>query len=267
MGELLAAYAPSFEIEVKGDYDRFGALRWRVRIRCTAPRRRLTAGSWSVYAHPAWTLYRDRVLLQLVYTIWFPERPPASDGDLWREAGRHALARDAGAGRRAAGVRRDSSLRLLPPVLSDAARAGAARAARHRGMDVRAAVAAARRRGRAAGAAHRERHALHRARTLAQGIDSLVRYELRPYGELRSMQRLGPGRASAFGATAWYPAPSVPSGLLYWPMGIVSAGAMRQWGRQATAFIGRRHFDDADLFEKALQLRAAHDRRNCASSP
>jgi hypothetical protein len=33
-------------------------------------------------------------------------------------------------------------------------------------------------------------------------------------------------------------------------MGIASAGAMRQWGRHATAFVGRRHFDDADLFEK-----------------
>lgn len=43
--------------------------------------------------------------------------------------------------------------------------------------------------------------------------------------------------------------------FLLWPMGIRSPGAMRQWGRHATAFIGRRHFDDAflieSLFEKA----------------
>jgi hypothetical protein len=40
-------------------------------------------------------------------------------------------------------------------------------------------------------------------------------------------------------------------------MGIASAGAMRQWGHHATAFVGRRHFDDADLLEKrfVLQLR------------
>ena len=37
-------------------------------------------------------------------------------------------------------------------------------------------------------------------------------------------------------------------------MGILSAGAMRQWGRHATAFIGRRHFDDADLFEKRFRF-------------
>ena len=29
---------------------------------------------------------------------------------------------------------------------------------------------------------------------------------------------------------------------------------MRQWGRHATAFVGRRHFDDADLLEKRFRL-------------
>ncbi len=42
--------------------------------------------------------------------------------------------------------------------------------------------------------------------------------------------------------------------FLFWPMGIDSAGAMRQWGRHATAFVGRRHFDDADLIEKRFAL-------------
>jgi hypothetical protein len=42
--------------------------------------------------------------------------------------------------------------------------------------------------------------------------------------------------------------------FLFWPMGIASAGAMRQWGRQATAFVGRRHFDDADLLERRFRL-------------
>ncbi len=38
--------------------------------------------------------------------------------------------------------------------------------------------------------------------------------------------------------------------LLFWPMGIASAGQMRQWGRQATAFVGRRHFDDPLLLDR-----------------
>ena len=42
--------------------------------------------------------------------------------------------------------------------------------------------------------------------------------------------------------------------FLFWPMGIASAGTMRQWGHHATAFVGRRHFDDADLLEKRFEF-------------
>lgn len=38
--------------------------------------------------------------------------------------------------------------------------------------------------------------------------------------------------------------------FLFWNLGIPSAGAMRQWGHHAVAFVGRRHFDDPDLFER-----------------
>lgn len=41
--------------------------------------------------------------------------------------------------------------------------------------------------------------------------------------------------------------------FLLWPMGIRSPGAMRQWGRHPTAFIGRRHFDDAFLIESLFE--------------
>ena len=39
---------------------------------------------------------------------------------------------------------------------------------------------------------------------------------------------------------------------LLWPMGIQSPGAMRQWGRHPTAFVGRRHFDDPYLVDQAF---------------
>ena len=41
--------------------------------------------------------------------------------------------------------------------------------------------------------------------------------------------------------------------FLLWPMGIRSPGAMRQWGRHSTAFVGRRHFDDAFLIESLFE--------------
>jgi hypothetical protein len=89
---------------------------------------------------------------------------------------------------------------------------------------------------------------------VVRGTDSLVRYELLPYGELRSLMSYSGGRASAFGADGLVPGTGRAERFAFWPMGIASAGAMRQWGRHATAFVGRRHFDDADLFEKRFRF-------------
>ena len=41
---------------------------------------------------------------------------------------------------------------------------------------------------------------------------------------------------------------------LFWPMGIREPGAMRQWGRHATAFVGRRHFDDPGLLARYFEF-------------
>ena len=87
-----------------------------------------------------------------------------------------------------------------------------------------------------------------------QGADSLVRYRFRRYDELRSLPRPGGERASLFGPQGLVSGTERPERYLFWPMGIASAGAMRQWGRHATAFVGRRHFDDADLLERRFEL-------------
>ena len=50
-----AAYAPSFEIEIGGDYDRFGWLRWR---RASGVPE-VDAAEPSVYVHAAYTRYRE----------------------------------------------------------------------------------------------------------------------------------------------------------------------------------------------------------------
>jgi hypothetical protein len=90
--------------------------------------------------------------------------------------------------------------------------------------------------------------------TLVNGIDSLVRYTFRPYDELRSIRRFDGGMRSVFGPDGLIAGTERAERFLFWPMGIASAGAMRQWGRHATAFIGRRHFDDADLLEKRFDI-------------
>jgi hypothetical protein len=251
LAELLAAYAPSFEIAVKADYDRFGALRWR--RDADAPE--VDASQHVVYAHPAWTRYQDRVLLQLVYTIWFPERPPRAPGDIlagrldgitWRVT----LAPD-GEPLVYDTIHPCGCYHLFFPT--PRARALPAPDETEEWMFSPQSLP---RIGEGERPVVRIASGTHQVERIgvARGSDSLSRYELQPYGELRSLARIGAPRAGIFDAEGLVPGSERPERFAFWPMGIVSAGAMRQWGRHATAFVGRRHFDDADLFEKRFRF-------------
>jgi hypothetical protein len=245
---LYAAHAPVFEIETAGAYDRPGALSWRAGDGVPS----VDAAEPVVYRHLAWTRYRERALLQLVYTVWFSERPPESPGDIlagkldgviWRVT----LAPDG------APLVYDSmhpcgcfhmflpTPRALPVP------------APHAGMEWMFAPQSL------PAVADGERpvvriasrtHYVERV-TLARHAGAAQRYAFRDYDELRSLPRPGGGSASIFGpADGLIAGTGRPERFLFWPMGIASAGAMRQWGHHATAFVGRRHFDDADLLEK-----------------
>ncbi|MBL26444.1 MAG: hypothetical protein CMM50_02675 [Rhodospirillaceae bacterium] len=69
---------------------------------------------------------------------------------------------------------------------------------------------------------------------------------------LRSLPTPGGGRKSLFGPDGIVAGTERMERFLLWPMGIASPGAMRQWGTHATAFVGRRHFDDPFLLDQAL---------------
>jgi hypothetical protein len=248
---LVAAYAPSFDVELAGDYDRFGLLRWRR----DAAMPQVDPAEAAVYVQPAYTRYGENVLLQLVYTIWFPERPPRGEFDLlagkldglvWRVT----LAPDG------APLIYDSihpcgcyhmffptpRARPLPAPDPLEEWAFVPQTLPLVGEGERPVV-------RIASATH-----YIEGVSLVRGSDSVVRYVLHSYHELRSMPRMGDGARSAFGVNGVIAGSERAERFLFWPMGIASPGAMRQWGRHATAFVGRRHFDDADLFERRFQL-------------
>lgn len=69
---------------------------------------------------------------------------------------------------------------------------------------------------------------------------------------LRAMPLPGGGSRSLYGPDGLVPGSERLERLVLWPMGISSPGAMRQWGHHATAFVGRRHFDDPRLFDQAF---------------
>ena len=232
---LAAAYAPSLEVETRADYDRIGWLRWRrgsslPQVEATGP---------SVYVQAAHMRYGDQLLLQLVYTVWFPERPRRDnvdtlagklDGVIWRVT----LAPDG------------------EPVLYDSIHACGCfhmffptpRARLRPTLDgsgvqrafVPQRLPRVREDERPVLALASGTHELEGVR-LARGAESLVRYTIRPYDELRSMPRLGSGHASAFG-----------------PDGRIAGSTARQWGRHAIGSAGAGHFDDADLLERRFEL-------------
>ena len=248
---LAAAYAPVFDVEVRADHDRLGALRWRR----ASGGPDVDAAEPVVYFHSAYTRYGERLLLQLVYTIWFPERPPRGRADLlagrldgvtWRVT----LAPD-GEPVIYDSIHPCGCFHLFFPTARARARP-APSALDEWAFSPRALP----------GVAEGERTVLTIASAthyiegvrLERGGGSLVRYALRPYEELRSLPRASGMHASVFGPDGLIPGTERAERFFFWPMGIASPGAMRQWGRHATAFVGRRHFDDADLLERRFEL-------------
>jgi hypothetical protein len=258
LGLLAAAYAPSFDISITGDYDRFGELRWR--REAAVPQ--VNSAEPAVYVHAAYTRYGERVLLQLVYTLWFSERPARGSADLL-------------AGRLDGLVWRVTLAPDGDPLLYDSIHPCGCYhmffptpRARPRPppqpLEEWAFVPQ-----RLPGIAEDERpvlsiasgtHYLERV-GVVRGPDSLVRYVFHSYDALRSIPDMQGGNRSAFGPEGLIGGSERLERFIFWPMGIASAGAMRQSGRQATAFVGRRHFDDADLIERRFELDLAERAR------
>jgi hypothetical protein len=82
-----------------------------------------------------------------------------------------------------------------------------------------------------------------------------VTYQLQDERVLTTLPRRGGGSRSVYDLDGLIPGSERAERWFFWPMGIESAGQMRQWGRHATAFVGRRHFDDPLLFDAYFELR------------
>lgn len=74
-------------------------------------------------------------------------------------------------------------------------------------------------------------------------------YQLRPLNDLRQLTH-PQGRRSLYGVDGLISGTERLERWLLWPAGVVSPGAMRQWGQHATAFVGRAQFDDPRLLER-----------------
>jgi hypothetical protein len=81
------------------------------------------------------------------------------------------------------------------------------------------------------------------------GLDKYIPLSLLPYDQLRSLPFKPTYQRSLFDNAGMLRASKRAERWFLWPFGVKSAGAMRQIGHHATAFIGQRHFDDAFMLE------------------
>lgn len=242
---LFEAYAPVFEVESGGDFDAIGALSWGGEVHPSVNTSRPV-----VYRRLAYTRYGGAVLPQLVYTAWFPERPPSSGVDLL-------------AGKLDGLVFRVTLSRDGSPLVYDSmhpcgcyhmffptakVRELPSPRPRDEWSFVPAQAPAAQRDQRIVLHLQSRTHYLTGISADADRADAA--YALEDDNSLRSLPLPGGGRRSIYAADGLVKGSERPERLLFWPMGVPSAGTMRQWGHNATAFLGRRHFDDADLLER-----------------
>ncbi|RPH45282.1 MAG: hypothetical protein EHM87_07115 [Burkholderiales bacterium] len=247
---LLAAHAPVYALAGSGRDDRFGRV-----LRDEREGTRIDTDRPTVYGRIAYTRWEGAVRVQLVYTAWFPRRAPAGPLDLLAGHLDGVLLRlTLDADGRIAMI--DSihacgcwhlfvpvgERRTLPaPVPGEEwafvpARLGEVPV----GARVRVRLAA-------------RTHAVEGIDTVEAAAHADARYGLDDDDALRTLPRAAGGTRSLFDPRGRVPGTERAERWLFWPMGIADAGSMRQWGRHATAFVGRRHFDDADLLERRFE--------------
>ena len=242
--------------------DRYGALEWRAG-RVPA----VDADTPVLYQRVTATRYRGVWLLQLVYSLWFPERPAQGHLDLLAGALdavvlRITLAPDDGRPLLVDTIHGCGCYHLYFPTPDATLRADAP-------AGVEWAYAPARLPALRPGerVVVRLASATHYVVGVARDEGAPGRpYALRDEDTLRTLPTPQGTTRSVFGPDGLVAGSERAERFFFWPMGIASAGAMRQWGHHATAFVGRSHFDDADLIERRFVIPSL-DRQHAANAP
>jgi hypothetical protein len=243
---LLLRHAPLLEIDVAGDHDRPGTP-----VLSADDQVRIDPSQSAASTRVTYTLLDGEAHVQLVYTFWFSERPATSaldplagriDGLIWRVT----LDRD-GTPLVYDSIHPCGCYHLFFPT--ERVRTRPQPETLEEGLFVPQSV-----RAPAAGESIVLRiesgtHYLQRVIVQAAG-PAQRRYRIDDERRLSSLERAGGGTRSAYGPDGLIPGSERIERHYLWISGIDSAGQMRQWGHHATAFVGRRHFDDPRLLDR-----------------
>jgi len=244
---LFSAFAPIWEVRSAAGYDRIGEPSWATGNELTVDTRKHVT-----YTLLSFTRFGEEILTQLNYIIWFPERPRANPLDLYGglldgvnyrvtldndgEPLLYETIHNCGCYYKAYPTRRlkvrqeieyaEKPLILQEPDLTPSKEMMAV------SMESRT-------------------HYVRRLYPISRLMQlETARYSFADYNRLRSLPVPGDGHRSMFGEDSLAPGSERLERLILWPTGVVSPGAMRQWGRHAVAFVGKRHFDDPFALEK-----------------
>ena len=249
---LFASFSPIWEVDTVQNADKIGAATWQSNEAYpTADIARPT-----VYTLASHAYFNHEILLQLNYIVWFPSRPCTSaldllcgnlDGLTWRVTlgtdGKPLIydtIHNCGCYH---SFFPTESLRPIPPAPITADSRSSLDETAFTPIDAPAV-------GIAQHLVVRLEHRTHYIESLyidTKTQSDAVLMATEPYDTLRSLPFSDKHNKSLFQENALVVGSQRKERWFFWPLGVPSAGAMRQWGHHATAFIGRRHFDDPYL--------------------
>ena len=244
---LFRFYAPVWEVQLESEDDRIGAPMWTAKGDLAVDTKRPLT-----YTLLSFTRFGQEILTQLNYIIWFPARPKKSaldiyggflDGvnyrvtlDIDYEPLLYETVHNCGCYYKAYptnGLRiREKIDYAEPPLILQAPVVNHSRAFMTIAME-------------------RQTHYVQHLYASPRKLPSMpALYSTVDYEQLRSLLFSTDDRKSMFSPNSIAPGSERSERYILWPTGVLSPGAMRQWGRHAVAFMGRRHFDDPFFMDR-----------------
>lgn len=244
---IFRIYAPVWELQTHGDFDLIGSPFWtREGLLHVDVKQPVT------YTLLSFTRFKSEILTQLNYIIWFPSRPKESamdpyggllDGLNYRVTlGRNGepllyeSIHNCGCYYMSFPTKRLKILEKItyaePPLILEAPDVNPPTEFMTVAMESRT---------------HYVQHLYPTPREIQP--ESIV-YSLIDYGEVLSLPFPRGGRKSMFSQNSIASGSERLERWVLWPTGVLSPGAMRQWGRHAVAFVGKRHFDDPYFMDR-----------------
>jgi hypothetical protein len=244
---LFWMYAPAWEIQIQDDNDRIGAPIWTEKgvldVNTEKP---------VTYTLLSFTRFGRKILTQLNYIIWFPSRPKKGALDIYGgtlDGVNYRVTLDNNGGPliyetmhncgcyyKAYPTDRVEVRSKLdyaePPLILKAPDVNPSKDFITVAMESRT---------------HYVQHLYPLSRELQP---AMAAYTLVDYGQLRSLPYLKDDRRSMFCQDSIAQGSKRLERFILWPTGVLSPGAMRQWGRHAVAFVGKRHFDDPFFMDR-----------------